>query len=192
MGNNDLRLNEIKEYNKQLESYKEKARTLQAEITYRENELNSLCASLTEELGVEVNKDNIQQIYQEQLNQINNTLDVGKAVLAKIQEAESKVGEENGTVGQQAPVQQAPVNNQFNGVNNPNQQMGMNEGYNQQMMNQGVMTQPTAEQPMPAVNGFGGMDFNNNNNMGFTGMNQMQAQPQANPNQQNIFTGFSN
>ena len=90
-------LNQVKQYNASLKQYKDKAASLNAEIEYTNKEIDALCLELSNELGVQVTRDNIQQIYDEQVAKINSTLQSGNAVLAKIASEE------------QAPVAQAPV-----------------------------------------------------------------------------------
>ena len=77
-------LNQVKQYNASLKQYKDKAASLNAEIEYTNKEIDALCAELTNELGIKVTRDNIQQIYDEQVSKINSTLQSGNAVLAKI------------------------------------------------------------------------------------------------------------
>lgn len=77
-------LNQVKQYNASLKQYKDKAASLNAEIEYTNKEIDALCAELTNELGIQVTRDNIQQIYDEQVSKINSTLQSGNAVLAKI------------------------------------------------------------------------------------------------------------
>lgn len=82
-------LNSIRQYNTTLKSYKEKAANLNAQIEYANNELVSLCNELSAELGKEVNVTNVEQIYREQVEKINSTLQSGNTVLAKIASEES-------------------------------------------------------------------------------------------------------
>lgn len=125
-------LEEIKSYNASLKQYKDRAASLKAEIEYTNKELDTLCAELTAELGKQVTRDNIEQVYNEQISMINSTLQSGKAVLSKIAAEESNSGAV-GQVGQAAPVLNQtvsqptvqPVNNQYaapqgNAVNVPN------------------------------------------------------------------------
>lgn len=95
-------INQIKQYNASLKQYKDRAAALKAEIEYTNKEIDNLCAELTTELGVTVTRDNVEQIYNEQVEKINSTLQSGTAVLAKIASEE-----QNST-----PVQPAqPVQN---------------------------------------------------------------------------------
>lgn len=77
-------LNQVKQYNASLKQYKDKAASLNAEIEYTNKEIDALCAELTTELGIQVTRDNIQQIYDEQVSKINSTLQSGNVLLAKI------------------------------------------------------------------------------------------------------------
>lgn len=112
----NINLEEVKRYNASLKQYKDRAATLNAEIEYTNKELDSLCAELSTELGVTVNRENIEQVYKEHVDKINYTLQSGNAVLAKIASEEQSIA--NGqkqpqqTVGQQQVVGQAPVINQ--------------------------------------------------------------------------------
>lgn len=93
----NIDLNQIKQYNASLKQYKDKAASLNAEIEYTNKELDSLCVELTAELGVQVTRENIEQIYNEQVAKINSTLQSGNAVLAKIASEEQNLAS-----GQQA------------------------------------------------------------------------------------------
>lgn len=106
-------LNQVKQYNASLKQYKDKAASLNAEIEYTNKEIDALCLELSNELGVQVTRDNIQQIYDEQVAKINSTLQSGNAVLAKIaSEEQAPVAPQvvqQAPVTPQAPVAQAPV-----------------------------------------------------------------------------------
>lgn len=98
-----INLEQIRVYNNTLKQYKDKAASLKAEMEYTNKELDSLCAELTTELGVQVTRDNINQIYEDQINKINSTLNAGTAVLTKI------ASEEQGGVTTQSNVVPQPV-----------------------------------------------------------------------------------
>lgn len=104
-------LNQIRQYNTSLKQYRDKAANINAQIEFTKKELNSLCAELTAELGVEVNESNIDQIYQEQVEKINNTLKSGNTILSKIAEEEQKLSMGQVTQGStaQTPPQTPPV-----------------------------------------------------------------------------------
>lgn len=97
-------INQVKQYNDSLKQYKDKASKLNAEIEYTNKEIDALCAELSAELGVKVTRDNIQQVYEEQVNKINSTLQSGNAVLAKIASEERAA-----STMQSAPAQSVPV-----------------------------------------------------------------------------------
>lgn len=100
----NINLDVIKQYNASLNQYKAKAAKLNAEIEYTTNEINNLCAELSTELGIEVTKDNIEQIYNDQVAKINSTLQSGTAVLRKIADEEQSIA----TAGQKVEAQTTP------------------------------------------------------------------------------------
>lgn len=115
----NVNLEEVKRYNASLKQYKDRAATLNAEIEYTNKELDSLCTELSAELGITVNRENIEQVYKEHVDKINYTLQSGNAVLAKIASEEqsiangqSAVQQPQQMVGQQQVVGQTPVMNQ--------------------------------------------------------------------------------
>lgn len=99
-------INQVKQYNASLKQYRDKAANINAQIEFNKKELNKLCAELTAELGVEVTESNVEQIYQEQVEKINNTLKSGNTVLAKIAEEEQKLVS---GVNAQGPVTNEPI-----------------------------------------------------------------------------------
>ena len=119
----NINIDEIKQYNSTLKQYKDKAATLNAEIEYTSKELDTLCAELSQELGVTVTRDNIETVYNEQVDKINNTLQSGTAVLQKIANEEAVSNSQPTVLQQPQPVMTQPV------------------------MQQPVMTQPVVSQP---------------------------------------------
>ena len=105
----NINLEQVKQFNASLKQYKDRAISLNAEIEYTNKEIDVLCAELTTELGVQVTRDNINQIYEEQVVKINSTLQSGNAVLAKI--ASEEAAAQAGTASQTpvAPVAPQPV-----------------------------------------------------------------------------------
>lgn len=95
-------LNQVRQYNASLKQYKDKAASLKAEIDYTNKEIDTLCSELSSELGISVTRDNIQQVYEDQVSKINSTLQSGNAVLAKIASEEQTAAQAQ-TV--QTPVQ---------------------------------------------------------------------------------------
>lgn len=102
----DINIEAIKQYNTQLKGYREQAAKLNAEIEYTNKEIDELCTELTQELGIQVTRDNIEQIYNEQVQQINSTLQSGTAVLNKIASESNQETISVQQVQQQAAVQQ--------------------------------------------------------------------------------------
>ena len=108
-------LSQVRQYNSALKTYKDQSASLNAEIEYTNNEIDSLCAQLTQELGIQVTRDNIKQVYNDEVAKINSTLQSGNAVLAKIASEEQNransntVGSTSGAAPQMAstPVQQS-------------------------------------------------------------------------------------
>lgn len=91
-------LSQVRQYNSTLKTYKDQSASLNAEIEYTNNEIDSLCAQLTQELGIQVTRDNIEQVYNDEVAKINSTLQSGNAVLAKIASEEQSRANSN-TVG---------------------------------------------------------------------------------------------
>lgn len=85
----DINIESVKQYNASLKQYKDASAKLSAEIEFNEKELKNLCAQLTAELGVEVTLDNIDKIYEEQVQKINQALETGTAILSKIEQEAS-------------------------------------------------------------------------------------------------------
>ncbi len=86
----ELNVQEIKEYNDRLREYKEKSSKIKAEIEFNTAELSRLCEELSVELGIEVTMDNLEEIYNDRVDKINNTLKVGKEILERIREEEEE------------------------------------------------------------------------------------------------------
>ena len=115
-------LSQVRQYNSALKTYKDQSASLNAEIEYTNNEIDSLCAQLTQELGIQVTRDNIKQVYNDEVAKINSTLQSGNAVLAKIASEEQNransntVGNTSGATPQMAstPVQQNTADVQQN------------------------------------------------------------------------------
>ena len=88
-----INIEEVKKYNESLKQYKEQSNRLTVEIEMNEKELNNLCEQLSAELGIQVTPDNVEKIYEEQVEKINQTLETGNAILQKIeQEASNPIG----------------------------------------------------------------------------------------------------
>lgn len=81
----------IKSYNNSLKTYKEKGAKLLAEAEFTEKELIKLCQELTQELGVQVTVENIEQIYAQRVAKIEDTLRTGEEILNRIKSEEGMV-----------------------------------------------------------------------------------------------------
>lgn len=99
-----VNIEDIKQYNSSLKQCRDRAASLKAEIEYTNKEIDTICNELSAELGITVTRDNIEQIYNEQLEKINSALQSGNAVLAKIASEES-----SGSVYEQPATQQSIV-----------------------------------------------------------------------------------
>lgn len=101
---NRLNIAEIREYNRELKEYTRKFSDTRAKMDLNTNEVNRLCKELTEELGMEVNPQNLEQVYAECVEKINNQLAVGKEILNRI-----KYEEQNTAQTTQAHTQPTPT-----------------------------------------------------------------------------------
>ena len=86
----ELNIPEIREYNRELKEYTRKFSDMRAKMDLNTKEVNRLCAELTAELGVEVTPANLEQIYADCVEKINNQLTVGKEILARIKTEEQQ------------------------------------------------------------------------------------------------------
>lgn len=76
---------QVKQYNTLLKQYKDQATKIRAEIEFNSKELNTLCAELSSELGIQVTPENIEQVYNERVEKINSTLESGMEILSRVQ-----------------------------------------------------------------------------------------------------------
>lgn len=84
----DLELR-VKEYNRQHKEALEEYNKAKAQISVYENEINSLCAELTNSLGIEVTKENALEIYKQKENEIRQQLEVGENIIKRINSEEA-------------------------------------------------------------------------------------------------------
>lgn len=140
----DINLEEVKKYNDNLKQYRDRAAQLKAEIDFNNKEIDAACAELSNELGVSVTRDNLEQIYAEQVSKINSTLQSGNAVLAKIASEENQTAQQaqapQATQMAQAPQAQAQAQVVPPQPATPVQSQAP------------VFQQPVQQQPQPAVN----------------------------------------
>ena len=95
----DINIESVKQYNASLKQYKDASAKLTAEIEFNERELKTLCEQLTRELGVEVTVENIDKIYEEQVQKINQALETGTAILSKIEQEASGATQSTQNIG---------------------------------------------------------------------------------------------
>lgn len=100
---NGVNIEEIKQYNASIRAYKEKSSSLAAEIKFNTQELENICTELTRELGVVVTPENVEQIYNEKIASITETLKSGTEIINRI---EQETREQDNPVGQ--PVVNRP------------------------------------------------------------------------------------
>lgn len=98
----DINLDQVRQYNNSLKMYRDKAAKMQAAIEFNEKELNRLCAELSTALGVSVTPSNIEQIREEFIAKLNNTLSVGMDIIDHIKKSEE-------ALASQAPTAQDTV-----------------------------------------------------------------------------------
>ena len=83
-----VNIDQVRQYNNSLKEYRDKAAKIQAAIEFNEKELERLCQELTTTLGVVVTVDNIEQIRDEYISKINNTLTTGMDIINRIKSEE--------------------------------------------------------------------------------------------------------
>ncbi len=88
--------NQVKQYNMKLQDCKNRASKLTTEIEVRSAELARTCAELQQSLGREVNPDNIREVYESYVAKIQQDLEHGNRILAKIEQEERMIAEGNG------------------------------------------------------------------------------------------------
>lgn len=86
-----LSVDEVRKYNAELKERKKQASDLNAQIGFYEKELEKKCSELSKELGIEVTKDNLEQVYAEYEQKLQSAMETGWAVLRKIAQDETIV-----------------------------------------------------------------------------------------------------
>ena len=69
-----MNINEIRQYNKEVQLYQSKASELLASKDFRKKELDKLCADLTQLTGQQVTQDNLEDVYTQLMSQFQQTL----------------------------------------------------------------------------------------------------------------------
>jgi hypothetical protein len=160
----------VKSFNARYREAQQKAATIKAEIDMNNREIDRLCTELSNDLGITVTRENVEQVYASNVEEINKKLELGEDILNRINnETASAVGNTGnvgmtgnvgnvGNVGmtqqmsvQQTGVQQMGVGNMNvgnTGVGNMN--VGMNQSVqSQQVQNQTVQGQAVQGQAVP-------------------------------------------
>lgn len=104
----------VKAYNEELKQVTAEASNIAARISYTEEDLTRRCKELSALLGIEVTVDNLESIYEREIDKVENNLKVGEDILRRIREGQVLDEEaENISKGNvaatpsPAPVQQA-------------------------------------------------------------------------------------
>lgn len=84
-------LNEIRQYNQQVQAYQKKASELLAQKDYQQKELVKLCNELTEMTGQQVTPENLDTVYEAFMTQFNQTLKTGKEIIERAKAEEQSL-----------------------------------------------------------------------------------------------------
>lgn len=114
-----LDIQEIKRYNAEYKAYQQKASSTQAEIAVNEREIDKLCAELTQELGIQVTRENAKQVYEERVAKIQEELKRGREVIDRIK-AEEAGGGQTGAASAVQGQRQLSGQMQFKGTGQAN------------------------------------------------------------------------
>ena len=163
----------VKSFNARYREAQQKAATIKAEIDMNNREIDRLCTELSNDLGITVTRENVEQVYASNVEEINKKLELGEDILNRINnETASAVGNtcnvgnvgmtgNNVNVGnagmtqqmgaQQTGVQQMGVGNMNVGNTGVgNMSVGMNQSVqSQQVQNQQVQNQTVQGQAVP-------------------------------------------
>ena len=104
----NIDINAAKQYNEALKQARNNASQLEAEKKFMETEITNLCNELSAEIGETVTIENAESILQKYAEKIENTVNTGNIVLAKIQSELNNSAQAN-TVAPQMTVQQQAV-----------------------------------------------------------------------------------
>ena len=75
----------ISEYNEKLKAHQEKAAKLKASVEIMTEQLERDCKQLSEALGTEVTPDNLEAVYQQYMEKVENTLSAGEDLLRQFE-----------------------------------------------------------------------------------------------------------
>lgn len=83
----------IKQYNKELRELTDKSAQARAELEISTQELYRLCTELSQELGIQVTPQNLETVYAQCVEKIENTLKTGEEILGRIKKEEEAVSD---------------------------------------------------------------------------------------------------
>ena len=84
-------ITEIRNYNKEVQTYQSKASELLASKDYRQKELDKLCKELTELTGRQVTPDTLETVYTEMMSQFQQTLNTGREIINRAKAEEQSL-----------------------------------------------------------------------------------------------------
>lgn len=79
-----INIQDIKNYNKELEACRKRANDIQVERSYIEKDIAALCEELSEELGTEVTVDNAEELCADYERRIENTIASGREIFSRV------------------------------------------------------------------------------------------------------------
>lgn len=137
----------VKQYNLEYNKCKEKAMQLNAEREMNKKEIDSLCAELSSELGMQVTLENIESIYNDKVDKINADLLLGESIIKRIEAEENQLSNGSAVQGVGQPVQnQGQGQGQIGMV-----QQNQGQGIVQPSQGQGQVVQPGQGQVVQPV-----------------------------------------
>lgn len=170
-----LNIEQIKEYNKELKIHQEKLANARSRKAVHEENLINECKVLSQELGIEVTPENIEDIYKKQMAKMEETVATGTEIMQRIKAEEQQLLNQNKQVNsiqqninqpvtQPQQVNSNPVyqNNQVEQVQRP---MGVGvSNFGQPYQGQQFQGQPLQGQP------FQGQSIGFNQNIQMNGL----------------------
>lgn len=95
-----MNINEIRQYNKEVQLYQSKASELLASKDFRKKELDKLCADLTQLTGQQVTQDNLEDVYTQLMSQFQQTLNTGREIIERAKAEEQSIDKAAMSAGQ--------------------------------------------------------------------------------------------
>lgn len=82
-------LERAKQYNANLKKIESEASEIRGKISYGIDDLTRRCQELTQILGIQVTEDNLEELWQSEMQKVLNNLEIGETVLKQIREAQA-------------------------------------------------------------------------------------------------------